>query len=279
MNGKCQNNMKMIDFAENTRNLLFAKIKVELSLLLSFQSFNIKCGIFLISAKTQLEGKIFIFQLLFLNYLSVLNSPTVNTGGSIIGRGSTPLSSASFSVKYKDYEKYFNRLSSSFDLIEPPPAIPVDNSPLISPVEIPRIFFDDDFNLANPSTFHSIMSSQDLSNTNILQDELSHYIDIAEIQLVQEISKRSPHFFTALANITSLHDRTADCVLDLQRVRSEMSFATIEGIKSALTRIRIKHRIHCLEYICLQLQSIKGIKQCQPFIQILLNQVDHLRLV
>ena len=75
---------------------------------------------------------------------------------------------------------------------------------------VPQMFFDDSFDLSSPSTWSSILDSQ---------DELSTHLDTLESHLLHEITLRSTSFFSALSNLQDLHSESASClnsITDLQ---------------------------------------------------------------
>lgn len=75
---------------------------------------------------------------------------------------------------------------------------------------VPQMFFDDMFDLSSPSTWSSILNSQ---------DELSTHLDTLESHLLHEITLRSTSFFSALSNLQDLHSESASClsrITDLQ---------------------------------------------------------------
>ena len=146
---------------------------------------------------------------------------------------------------------------------------------------IPPMFFEFDFNLENPKTFSQLLSldsslaSSNSNNSVLLQEKLSHYIDQAEVQLVAEITRRSPHFFTALTNISSLNSHTQKCIDNLKVMRKLLNDLDKKQAIQGLSIIRAKQRLSRLNFLYSQIKVIKHYKSCQSYVQILLNQADY----
>ncbi|BGP37747.1 hypothetical protein JCM10449v2_001669 [Rhodotorula kratochvilovae] len=124
----------------------------------------------------------------------------------------------------------------------PPPRTGKPEEILPSLDDVPQIFFDASFDLANPRTFDLVTERIQLSPhpspnlslpaepsssaapssleaipglgphtlnalaaDQVLQDKLSHYTAVIESHLVREIGLRSSSFFAALSNLQSLH--------------------------------------------------------------------------
>ncbi|KAI8457876.1 Vps54-like protein-domain-containing protein, partial [Phakopsora pachyrhizi] len=111
---------------------------------------------------------------------------------------------------------------------------------------VPSVFFDQSFSLANPTTFDIVteripakkngttsfskdsllrldpISIPDLATDQILHEKLSHYLNIVELNLVKEIGLRSSSFFSALGNLQSLHSQTASCMAQVDALSSEL---------------------------------------------------------
>lgn len=103
-----------------------------------------------------------------------------------------------------------------------------------APRVVPDVYFDEDFHLENPRTFHvvteksdvvtpnpTIITTQDgdkpaprkaLATNAILQEKLSWYMDAAEVHLIDSISVASAKFFPALGSLRELHTEAAESV-------------------------------------------------------------------
>lgn len=111
------------------------------------------------------------------------------------------------------YESFVNAQASSSTNGDRPVAESSDRArkaDLVPLDNVPQMFFDDSFDLSSPSTWSSILNSQ---------DDLSTHLDTLESHLLHEITLRSTSFFSALSNLQDLHSESASClnrITDLQ---------------------------------------------------------------
>ncbi|KAH9813074.1 hypothetical protein DFH28DRAFT_1109143 [Melampsora americana] len=131
---------------------------------------------------------------------------------------------------------------------------------------VPSVFFQSDFTISNPTTFDIVtetssqsksnqpnsesdlnststpLSIHDLATDQILQEKLSHYLDVVELNLVEEISKRSASFFSALGNLQSLHSQTASCISQVEALNIELNQLNESVAEKGLKIIQLGHR-------------------------------------
>jgi vacuolar protein sorting-associated protein 54 len=76
--------------------------------------------------------------------------------------------------------------------------------------EVPAPFFEADYDLGRCAEVQESLAAREadagraVSVNLLLQERLSHYLDIVEIHLLQEIGTRSDSFFQALAVLNDL---------------------------------------------------------------------------
>ncbi|KAF6786822.1 garp complex component [Colletotrichum sojae] len=109
------------------------------------------------------------------------------------------------------------------------------------PRVVPNVYFDEDFRLENPRTFHVVteksevitpkpttVAAQDgdepaprkaLATNAILQEKLSWYMDAVEVHLIDSISMASTKFFPALGSLQELHTEAAESVEKVRALR------------------------------------------------------------
>ncbi|XP_055950284.1 vacuolar protein sorting-associated protein 54-like [Argiope bruennichi] len=152
--------------------------------------------------------------------------------------------------------------------------------------EIPKIFLQSDFNLENPSTFNAVLpwsqlygqgsaeNSNQKNSIKLLQEKMSHYLDIAEVHIAKQISMRSEAFFHAMTSHDALMDQLTDvikCVCDLRERIHVIEEVLVTGPMKIL---RLKRRQKNLNDIYKKLNLISTVHQTQPTIQKLLNTSD-----
>jgi hypothetical protein len=123
---------------------------------------------------------------------------------------------------------------------------------------IPGIFMDSSFNLGNPHTFSAVCeykdvlghsSNETMITNRLLQEKLSHYLDIVEVHLIKEISIRSNSFFAALANLQNLNQQTEACIDRIAELRKRLETLSKESVKKGLEVVRLRRQKGNLELL------------------------------
>ncbi|KAL1919276.1 uncharacterized protein VTP21DRAFT_1968 [Calcarisporiella thermophila] len=150
---------------------------------------------------------------------------------------------------------------------------------------VPSLFYDPDFNLENPSTFEAVCERADIVRgtsedppaavSGMLQEKLSHYLDIVEVHLIQEISHRSASFFTALSNLQALHHETSECIGQIHTLRREMARISEEQAKQGLEVVRSKVRRANVAALRRLMQTVAELQLTLPTVNSLLQQGDY----
>ncbi|CCE82188.1 Piso0_001901 [Millerozyma farinosa CBS 7064] len=142
--------------------------------------------------------------------------------------------------------------------------------------KIPKVFFDPNFRLDDPRTFKEVFGVLDMNNSeattqneinfenNQIQEKLSNYLDLVEINLINEISKSSSHFFNAMEDIHQVKSQTSSCSYKIYQIINDLKSleetSYNKGIK-IVTDLKNKHHIESLESALLQVSSIKSISE------------------
>lgn len=151
---------------------------------------------------------------------------------------------------------------------------------------IPPVFNDSKFDLKNPDTFGQVVGFKDVvgfssgqqqeeTTYRLLTDQLTLYQDTIEVQLLQEISRRSSSFFGALENLQQLEKETEECVSKIEALRHSLNVIRETNIKRGLHVIRLKQTRSDLALLYGAVKLISQAKQSQPVIKMLLNQCDY----
>uniref|UniRef100_A0A8C8FNS8 Vacuolar protein sorting-associated protein 54 n=1 Tax=Oncorhynchus tshawytscha TaxID=74940 RepID=A0A8C8FNS8_ONCTS len=149
-------------------------------------------------------------------------------------------------------------------------------------VWLKQIFMKPDFALDDPTTFNAVLpwshfnsagrkSSRDMASSRLLQEKLSHYLDVVEVSIARQISLRSEAFFHAMSSQHELQDRlteTARAVTVLRGRTAAIERIMCEGplraLRQALTRSNCA-RLHN------KLKLMAAVHQSQPTVQLLLS--------
>uniref|UniRef100_A0A8C2ZF26 Vacuolar protein sorting-associated protein 54 n=1 Tax=Cyclopterus lumpus TaxID=8103 RepID=A0A8C2ZF26_CYCLU len=144
------------------------------------------------------------------------------------------------------------------------------------------IFMKPEFALENPATFNSVLpwshfnsaggkSNRDVASSKLLQEKLSHYLDVVEVSIARQISLRSDAFFHAMSSQHELQDRLRE---------TQRAVAVLRGRTAAIDRIMCRGPLQALRTAltrnnCAKLHNklklMAAVHQTQPTVQLLLS--------
>uniref|UniRef100_A0A3Q3B4M1 Vacuolar protein sorting-associated protein 54 n=1 Tax=Kryptolebias marmoratus TaxID=37003 RepID=A0A3Q3B4M1_KRYMA len=148
--------------------------------------------------------------------------------------------------------------------------------------DVDAIFMKPDFALEDPATFNTVLpwshfhsaggkSIRDGASSKLLQEKLSHYLDVVEVSIARQISLRSEAFFHAMSSQHELQDRlqeTQQAVAILRSRTAAMDRVMCQGplwaLRSSLTRN------NCVK-LHNKLKLMAAVHQTQPTVQLLLS--------
>ncbi|XP_067260142.1 vacuolar protein sorting-associated protein 54 isoform X1 [Chanodichthys erythropterus] len=148
--------------------------------------------------------------------------------------------------------------------------------------QVPKIFMKPEFVLNDPATFNAVLpwshfsvaggkNSRDVASSRLLQEKLSHYLDVVEVSIARQISLRSEAFFHAMSSQHELQDQmreTADAVAKLRARTAAIDRVMCRGplrvLRDALTRN------NCVK-LHNKLKLMAAVHQTQPTVQLLLS--------
>ncbi|CAJ1052867.1 vacuolar protein sorting-associated protein 54 [Xyrichtys novacula] len=148
--------------------------------------------------------------------------------------------------------------------------------------QVPKIFMKPEFALEDPATFNAVLpwshfnsaggrSSRDVASSKLLQEKLSHYLDVVEVSIARQISLRSDAFFHAMSSQHELQDRLQETQRAVAVLRSRtadidkvMCQGPLRALRTALTRN------NCVK-LHNKLKLMAAVHQTQPTVQLLLS--------
>ncbi|XP_031419736.1 vacuolar protein sorting-associated protein 54 isoform X2 [Clupea harengus] len=147
--------------------------------------------------------------------------------------------------------------------------------------QVPKIFMRPDFVLNDPVTFNAVLpwshfsvasgKNRDASSSRLLQEKLSHYLDVVEVCIARQISLRSEAFFHAMSSQHELQDRLQKTTHAVAKLRSRMAnmervmcAGPLRALQQTLTRSNCV-RLHS------KLKLMAAVHQTQPTVQLLLS--------
>ncbi|XP_068796738.1 vacuolar protein sorting-associated protein 54 isoform X2 [Struthio camelus] len=148
--------------------------------------------------------------------------------------------------------------------------------------QVPKIFMKPDFALEDSLTFNAVLpwshfntaggkGNRDAASSKLLQEKLSHYLDIVEVNIAHQISLRSEAFFHAMTSQHELQDylrKTSQAVKLLREKISKIDKVMCEGPLRVL-RLSLT-RNNCIKAYN-KLKLMATVHQTQPTVQLLLS--------
>ncbi|XP_031602963.1 vacuolar protein sorting-associated protein 54 isoform X1 [Oreochromis aureus] len=148
--------------------------------------------------------------------------------------------------------------------------------------QVPKIFMKPDFALEDPATFNMVLpwshfnnaggkSSRDVASSKLLQEKLSHYLDVVEVSIARQISLRSEAFFHAMSSQHELQDQLQE---------TQHAVAVLRGRTAAMDRVMCQGPLQALRTAltrnnCVKLHNklklMAAVHQTQPTVQLLLS--------
>uniref|UniRef100_A0A8B9HX59 Vacuolar protein sorting-associated protein 54 n=1 Tax=Astyanax mexicanus TaxID=7994 RepID=A0A8B9HX59_ASTMX len=148
--------------------------------------------------------------------------------------------------------------------------------------QVPKIFMRPDFVLNDPATFNTVLpwshfsvaggkNSRDGASSRLLQEKLSHYLDVVEVSIARQISLRSEAFFHAMSSQHELQDRLRETAVAVATLRARtavmdrvMCRGPLQALKDTVTRSNCT-KLHG------KLKLMAAVQQTQPTVQLLLS--------
>ncbi|KAJ1907338.1 hypothetical protein LPJ81_000820 [Coemansia sp. IMI 209127] len=157
--------------------------------------------------------------------------------------------------------------------------------------DIPAIFFEESFDLRDPTVFDIVTQvvlgpqtatdglfspdrSAEISAT--MQDLLSEYMDVVEAYLTREISRRSPSFFAALSTLKELHAETDNCIGKIHALRDDLKKTAHAQCAPGLELIRLRRRRDNLAIVMGQVEALSNLWHIQPTVEELVGSGDYI---
>ncbi|XP_046847632.1 vacuolar protein sorting-associated protein 54-like isoform X2 [Xenia sp. Carnegie-2017] len=157
---------------------------------------------------------------------------------------------------------------------------------------VPKTFMDANFSLEDPETFRNVIPMAKIDTVDpkhrhrhalltapknslkLMQEKLTHFLDITEVALAHQISLRSDDFFQAVSSQDRLQDDVGCTNSEIKHLRKK-----IEEVRSVLCGGHLKFmqlaRLRS-RYLCVhdKLKLMVAVQQTQPTIQLLLSTGD-----
>ncbi|KAM2567758.1 hypothetical protein EV1_010764 [Malus domestica] len=190
---------------------------------------------------------------------SILNNPNASDASSWVGWWSSSASvappefaplvpksaSASDSVTRFDFQPYlasvsdhYNRFADILNHVKKEKSdvdsIGGQGEALVACLrEVPALYFKEDFALEDGATFRSACPFTNVSENLVLQEKLSHYLDVVELHLVKEISLRSNSFFEAQGQLQDLNVKIVEGCSRIRELKETILLLDVDLVECA----------------------------------------------
>ncbi|XP_035680170.1 vacuolar protein sorting-associated protein 54-like isoform X2 [Branchiostoma floridae] len=150
--------------------------------------------------------------------------------------------------------------------------------------QVPKIFMQPNFALENPATFNTVLpwsqfeppkdKEQGRQSSKLLQEKLSHYLDIVEVQIARQISYRSEAFFSAMASHDELQDNMTHCLSAIKQLRDRIHNIDSVLAKGSLQLLQLSRSRQNYTKLYHMMKMMATVHQTQPMVQVLLSTSD-----
>ncbi|XP_071079341.1 vacuolar protein sorting-associated protein 54-like [Haliotis cracherodii] len=148
--------------------------------------------------------------------------------------------------------------------------------------QIPKLFMLPNFSLENLDTFSAVFpwtqveesmsgAGETKQSSKLLQERMSHYLDVVEVQIAKQISIKSEAFFHAMTSHDELQDQLLHTCQAIKQLRDKVH--SLDD-RLAVGSLNIMHKTRArANYVSLhnKLKLMSTIHQTQPTIQLLLS--------
>ncbi|XP_055680645.1 vacuolar protein sorting-associated protein 54 [Lutzomyia longipalpis] len=146
--------------------------------------------------------------------------------------------------------------------------------------DIPQIFMKPHLELSNPATFASVFpgvgdGGNATQSGRLLQEKLSHYLDIVEVQIARQVAQKSSAFFHAMTSQDTIMAQMREASTNVRQLRSKLRHIDEAQVREALRVAKLaRTRTHYL-VVLEKLHLMATVHQTQPMIQLLLGTQDY----
>ncbi|EAT47388.1 AAEL001497-PA, partial [Aedes aegypti] len=147
--------------------------------------------------------------------------------------------------------------------------------------DIPEVFLKHNLELHSPASFAAVFpgigndGEQAKQSSRLLQEKLSHYLDIVEVLIAKQVAEKSSAFFHAMTSQDAIMEQMREATTLVSRLRSRLKLIDDTIIRESLQIISLE-RVRSNNNIVLErLKLMSTVHQTQPMIQLLLSTQDY----
>lgn len=181
-----------------------------------------------------------------------------------------------------------SQLLHSFPNLRVPPLRSTDKLK-IEVDAIPRIFLQSNFRLSDPETFNAVYpvsggesnstalstSSSGIASGKLLQEQLSHYLDMVEVQIAHQVAHKSDAFFMAMRSHDALMEQMTETIDVVKALRGSVRRLDETLVQDSLKILKLKRARSNYVHVYQKLKLMASVRETQPMIQLLLSTPDY----
>lgn len=144
--------------------------------------------------------------------------------------------------------------------------------------DIPQIFLKPDLDFSKAESFALVFDGLNI-NSDIehqeLQEKLSHYLDIVEIQIAKQVSQKSSSFFHAMTSQDTIMEEMSRATTNVRKLREKLRHIDNSLVRQSLNIINCERVKTNKQMVLEKLKLMATVHQTQPMIQVLLGTQDY----
>ncbi|XP_022906084.2 vacuolar protein sorting-associated protein 54 [Onthophagus taurus] len=156
---------------------------------------------------------------------------------------------------------------------------------------VPEIFLRPTLLLNEPKVFNeifpNIIKSDHVNNSNnskvvhyqqsgrLLQEQLSHYLDIVEVHIAKQVSQKSGAFFHAMTSHDTIMEKMGSACIEVRTLRTKIQQVDKTLAKDSLKLLSLSKTRSNQTKLLAKLKLMSTVLQTQPTLQLLLSSSDY----
>ncbi|XP_055593083.1 vacuolar protein sorting-associated protein 54 [Uranotaenia lowii] len=242
------------------------------------------------------------------NLPAVLNDPsrskqtnffTKKWGDNFVEQQSTGTSSQLPEIKWDHFDFYLKRIGKRYRVhtrvsktaLPQVGASQQNQQPIVSDrlpnggtanlKDIPEVFLTQDMKLHSPASFAAVFpgigndGEQAKQSSRLLQEKLSHYLDIVEVLIAKQVAEKSSAFFHAMTSQDAIMEQMREAVAHVSRLRSRLKLLDDTVVRESLQIMSLERTRSNNNLVLERLKLMSTVHQTQPMIQLLLSTQDY----
>ncbi|OAD53014.1 Vacuolar protein sorting-associated protein 54 [Eufriesea mexicana] len=150
---------------------------------------------------------------------------------------------------------------------------------------IPKIFLTPNLDLSQKDNFYAVfpftkngLLNEDANivmNVKQMQEKLSHYLDVVEVRIAEQVASKSQAFFHAMTSHDALMEQLAQTITVLKALRKNIHQVDKHLVNDSLEILRLERARFNRLLVQEKLKLMATVHQSQPMIQLLLSTPDY----